>query len=257
MKYQSLYGFYWFGTCIRYLQDAEEGRRIHGRPCILWNIEQFFSNLSDMKLTVTERVAHAKLDKLIGDLRNANRDGALTSGQARLLGISILSIRDTLEAEIKGVGAYTPTPKRLDLNRLLENVGPLFSPHTYDSLPDIARFDFSEAGKCIAFECPTAAAFHILRATEACLRFYYNRMVRRKRISNLMWGPIVADLRHRNLTKKYDILNNHLDNIRKSFRNPTQHPEAKYDIHEVQDLWSVCVDVVNRMIRILHQETRL
>jgi hypothetical protein len=46
-------------------------------------------------------------------------------------------------------------------------------------------------------------------------------------------------------------VNNHLDNIRVSFRNPTQHPEAIYDIHEVQDLWSICVDVINRMVKIL------
>ena len=43
------------------------------------------------------------------------------------------------------------------------------------------------------------------------------------------------------------VLLNNLDNIRQSFRNPTQHPEKIYDIQEVQDLWSLCVDVVNRM----------
>jgi hypothetical protein len=155
------------------------------------------------------------------------------------------------------VGAFTPTPKRLDLTRLLSDVSSLFAPDVFNALPSGARYDFSEAGKCIAFERATAAAFHILRATEDVLRFYYNGMVRHRRITSLMWGPIVIDLRKRTLTKQYEPLNNHLDNIRVSFRNPTQHPEAIYDVHEVQDLWAVCVDVVNRMIRTLKKENRL
>src|SRR5687767_6428536 len=111
--------------------------------------------------------------------------------------------------------------------------------------------------KCIAFERPTAAAFHILRGTEDVLRSYYRRMVRNGRIKSSMWGAIVQDLRKRGATKAHVTLNNHLDNIRSSFRNPTQHPEAIYDIHEVQDLWAVCIDVVNRMHKALVAEGRL
>lgn len=67
-----------------------------------------------------------------------------------------------------------------------------------------------------------------------------------------MWGPIVQDLRNKTKTRKHIALNNHLDNIRVSFRNPTQHPEALYDIHEVQDLLSVCIDVNNRMFKVIN-----
>jgi hypothetical protein len=45
------------------------------------------------------------------------------------------------------------------------------------------------------------------------------------------------------------VLLDHLDGIRTNFRNPTQHPDATYDIHEAQDLFSVCVDAVNRAAR--------
>jgi len=41
----------------------------------------------------------------------------------------------------------------------------------------------------------------------------------------------------------------HLDHIRRSFRNPTQHPDKIYDIQEAQDLFGLCVDAVNRMSR--------
>lgn len=257
MQYQTLYRFYWFGTCLRYLQDAGEHTPVHGVGLIIWNIEQLFKYLEDLKLNVTARLGHQKLDDLLAELKAKSDGTTLTGPEAKRLRESISHLRDTLEAEIEGTGAYTPTPKRLDLPRLLSDVSSLFAPNVFNSLPAIAQFDFAEAGKCIAFERPTAAAFHILRGTEDVLRFYYNQMVRNGRITSLMWGPIVADLRKRNLTKTFEALNNHLDNIRVSFRNPTQHPEATYDIHEVQDLWAVCVDVVNRMLKTLQNEKRL
>jgi len=163
--------------------------------------------------------------------------------------------RLTLDAEIIGIHAFTTTPKRLNSEKLLDDVSSLFAPDAYSSFPDIAKSDFAEAGKCIAYELPTVAAFHILRATEANLRHYYKQRIKQKRIASEMWGPIVEDLRKRSKTKTHTTLNNHLDNIRLSFRNPTQHPESVYDIHEVQDLFSVCIDANNRMFKILKNES--
>src|SRR5258706_16076864 len=105
-------------------------------------------------------------------------------------------------------------------------------------MPPIAKYDVEEAGKCIAFERPTAAAFHLLRGTESVLKDFYCTMIKQKRCQ-LMWGPMVADLRKRPKTKKNIVLLDNLDNIRRSFRNPTQHPEKIYDIQEVQDLWGL------------------
>ncbi len=63
-----------------------------------------------------------------------------------------------------------------------------------------------------------------------------------------MWGPMIISLRKRKKSRPPDVLLNNLDNIRVSFRNPTQHPEKIYDIQEAQDLFGLCVDVVSRMI---------
>ena len=254
MKKQPIYKYYWFGTCERYLQDAHKDMSMSQESGVPYNIKCFLRNLNDLGLIVTLRVAEPRLRPLLKELEGV---AVLEDEQAIRLRKAMDEIRTTLDAEIEDITAFTPTPKRLDLNKLLDDVGGLFGPDVFDSLPDIARYDFMEAGKCMAFERSTATAFHILRATESVLRFYYEQMVRRNRISSRMWGPIVNDLRKHALTKKFDILNNHLDNIRNSFRNPTQHPEATYDIHEVQDLWAVCVDVVNRMIRVLLESNRL
>jgi hypothetical protein len=41
----------------------------------------------------------------------------------------------------------------------------------------------------------------------------------------------------------------HLDHIRHNFRNPTQHPEAIYDIDEAQDLFNLTTDALVRLVR--------
>jgi hypothetical protein len=112
----------------------------------------------------------------------------------------------------------------------------------------MAQYDFSEAGKCIVFERSTAAAFHILRATEVLVRLYYKKFLRKKP-DGKTWGQLLNELKNKPSGKKPNpVTVNHLINIKDSFRNPTQHPDKVYDIQEVQDLLSVCIDVVNKMV---------
>jgi hypothetical protein len=48
---------------------------------------------------------------------------------------------------------------------------------TRSKLPDLTKQDFDQGGKCIAFDVPTAAAFHLLRGTETVIREYYEVVV--------------------------------------------------------------------------------
>jgi hypothetical protein len=246
MQTKSLVYYYEFGQCTRYLQDALSGTPIHEDTFILTNIKAFLKFVDDLGLTVTSRTTREliRFRDLISNLENGQ---TLNEAQAKNLRSMMLTIRSTLTAELTGFETYIVTPKIIDVDRLLHDVGSLFAPDIFWRLPEIAQYDFTEAGKCIAFERPTAAAFHVLRGTEAVLREYYCFHVRQKRIRDRVWGEIVKDLRRRPKTKGNIVLHNNLDNIRLSFRNPTQHPEMKYDISEVQDLFNLCVEVVNRM----------
>lgn len=239
------------------MQDASVSHQAKGSGGIGGNMTSFFDFLDELGLVVTRRVAADQLADIRKELDAASDDDYLTEEQATGITEAMGTIRVTLDAELQGVHAYTPTSKRLDLAKLLENPKGLFGPGVFGSLPQIAQNDFGDAARCIAFEIPTAAAFHLMRGIEAVLRNYYQLMIRQKRILSKDWGPIITDLRSRRRTKKYEALNNHLDNIRVSFRNPTQHPDAEYDIHEVQDLYSVSIDVVNRMIKALKKEDKI
>jgi hypothetical protein len=119
-------------------------------------------------------------------------------------------------------------------------------------MPKIARYDFQEAGRCIAFELPTAAAFHLMRGTEDVLRALYCVKVKQKakRVDPLKWGPMLIHLNKltRPLPKE---LMHELDWLREHFRNPTQHPEKMYDLDEAQGLLERSIDVVNRMMKVI------
>jgi hypothetical protein len=66
-------------------------------------------------------------------------------------------------------------------------------------IPQITRDDFDQAGKCLAFDVYTAAAFHLLRRTEAVVREYYELVVPgTKKAAPKMrnWGTYIRLLRN-------------------------------------------------------------
>lgn len=237
--------YIFFGTVLRYLQDASVGGSVHDDGGIFFNIIRFFDFLERFDLPVTKRASY-KLRKYRDMLEEKDQAHTLAVDEASELRTIMTDIRNTLMAEAGGKIAYIVTDKRIDVNKLLSNTSSLMSPGVYDSLPAIAKYDFTEASMCIAFERPTAAAFHLLRGTESTLREFYCSIVKQKRVKNLLWGPMVEHLRKRSRPPPKELLD-HLDNIRVTYRNPTQHPEKIYDIHRVQDLFNLCVDAVTQM----------
>jgi hypothetical protein len=236
------------GTSIRYLQDANENSSVRGTPTgwgVVENIKDFLKNLDELGLTVTSRAsATRKLTGLVVELEDTKADFKLIVPRIR---DAMNELRPTLEAETRGMIAYILSERRYRIDHLIKNPDRLFASGVYAKLPELSRRDFSEAGKCLAFERPTAAAFHLLRAIEGTLRHYYCMKVRRKR-TTLMWGPMIHSMR--SMSKRFPkALLNQLDHIRDSFRNPTAHPEKIFDIDETQDLLAICIDAANRMVQ--------
>ncbi len=243
-----IFKFVWIGTALRYLWSASEGIPIHGEGRILGNMRDVITHLADLNLHVTLRQAHLRLDELIVELAATEETANLTTEQATTVSSAARTIRDTLEAEGGSVVAWLPSEKRYSIAALTGNVRSLMGAGVYDALPAVAKYDFEEAGKCIAFGLPTAGAFHLLRGTEDVLRLFYCGIVKRRRVKPLMWGNMVTSLRNR-AKPPTAILLSDLDSIRTTFRNPTQHPELVYDLDMAQDLFARCIDVVGRMHR--------
>jgi hypothetical protein len=78
-----------------------------------------------------------------------------------------------LQADLSVLHSYFVTQKGgYDTLSLLAFGEYLFPPELVSKVPE-AIFDGREAGKCLAYEMPTACGFHVFRAMESVLRKYY------------------------------------------------------------------------------------
>jgi hypothetical protein len=248
MEKKQIWHYIQIGTDLRYIQDRTAGNTIIFKDGPRDNIRRLLENIEKLNLEVTLRGSR-ELQEFLDKLDQIEEERAFTKEEAVELKKIMDLVRHTMTAECQGVYAYITTEKRYDLSKLTDSIEKIFSPNVFYDLPDIAQYDLTEAGKCIVFERSTAAAFHILRATEVVLRSYYKKYLRKFPI-NKTWGQMLTDLKNKHSGKKPNpIILNHLGNIKDSFRNPTQHPDKIYDIQEVQDLLSVCIDVINKMIK--------
>jgi hypothetical protein len=251
MQPLSIYGYIGLGYNLKLLgEQTQKNRTIHDDGGLLWGIDFLLQELDMYNLRVSKSASN-DLIKIQERLEKTEKDYKLSSDDVNELDKAISDIDTVIRAESKITTAFILTDKRMDLNKLMYDVPALFSKGTFNKLPDTAQYDFQEAGKCIALERPTAAAFHILRGTESVLRYFYIKYVKPSCTDNLMWGNMTNILNSQKNPSDVDELIKHLDHIRESFRNPTQHPEKIYTLDDAQDLFSLCEDVVNRMLLLI------
>lgn len=247
VKPRPIWQYIFFGTALRYLQDCRDTNwPLHTDGGVVSNLRWFLDDLEAFDLPVT----HAGSGKLHTMLEKLQKDKSerLSDEDAKALGNELDLVRHTLQAESCLSLAFIVTEKRIDAKKLLDDVGSLMAPQVMPELPSIAKLDLQAAGRAIAFELPTAAAFHTLRATEAVLRHLYCCVIVQRRLKNPMWAGMIDQMRKKKTKRPDDALLDVLDRIRVNFRNPTNHPEAIYDIHEAQDLFLACVEAIRRMV---------
>lgn len=249
MKAYPLELFVMIGGVARYLLHVQQGWKIYGDNRILINIQALLAEIKRLDLKVTNQACWP-LHKLGEKLEQYPPDGTISAEDRSQLNNTMKMLESTLRAETATLNAYVLTEQRLDGRRLIDRPESFLGNKTFNKLPFVAQYDIKEAGKCIAFEVPTAGAFHLLRATEDTLRAYYTHFVKRGRKPNPMWNDMVNALKAKpRKPKPNTALLDHLDNIRTNFRNPTDHPEMIYGIDEVQNLFALVVDVLDRMAK--------
>lgn len=177
--------------------------------------------------------------------KDTNKSRSITSSEVSQLSNMMNVIEKIVYSEAHTKRIYILTEERYSLDLLMNHPEKLFAEKVYNRLPLLARYDLKEGFLCIPFLRTTAAAFHILRATEATLKKYYFTKIKHMRVDTPMWGNMTTHLESR---KKRDLsLLRKLDYIRKNYRNPTTHPEAVYTEENIHELLSLCIDVINCM----------
>jgi hypothetical protein len=148
-----------------------------------------------------------------------------------------LNILDTYAVAQKG--AYSTS-------ELIANAEVIFPEGIRAKLPEQTIQDIREAGKCLAFETPTASAFHIVRAIESVILAYYKKVTGKNPPTRMRnWGLYIKALRGSGKadTKIVDFL----DHIKDNYRNPVSHPEAVLSVEEVLVLLGVASSAITQM----------
>jgi len=153
-----------------------------------------------------------------------------------------------LLAELQIADLYVVTRRGgYNTTDLAENGAVIFPPDLPEKVPD-AVDDAKQAGRCIAFNLPTAAAFHMHRANEAVLHRYYAAVAPKKAppVNKPMEVWIKALEDEPNHDKK---VVSALRDLKDLHRNPVLHPQQSLD--DVNDAIALAAAVYGAMLHML------
>lgn len=250
MEKKDAYHLIYTGLMVRHLLKIESNFTLARTIKLLNSLK---THLTESGLKVTENGFINFLDPISEKLSQQDENEEI-GDEVRLeikQGIEKLEPILFSEATIKHV--YIVPERRYNGEYLANNPTNLLNSGVYHRLPEMAAFDFSSSCKCILYGEGTACAFHILRATEEVLKHFYFKYKKTKRLRKPMWGPMTSELRAKRSNKPQESILDTLDLVRTNYRNPTQHPEVKYDIESAQDLFGVCIDLINKMAQELDE----
>lgn len=256
MQKVSLYDYYSFGFNYYILLNSSVTKSTEAFAKDVDNYNSFIRRL-DLKVT-TSLLRMNGWDDVMEELNKLNKGvkkkNTITKSLYDKINGIIRKADTTLDAELNIKSAFLISEKRVNIENLTDNIHKLFANDTFIHLPEIAIFDFTESGRCIACDRHTASAFHSLRGTEDVLKFYYILLTGKKATETQTWGHFHTEIENEIKNGKItpapprELMDN-LNNLRVYYRNKTQHPNLTYNSDEAQDLLFNCIKCINQIIK--------
>lgn len=151
-------------------------------------------------------------------------------------------------AELNTVAAYNITQKGIySTAELIENAEEILPEHVLGKLSRMAIGEIRESGKCLAFDCATACAFHMMRATEEVMHSYYVSVCKPKPVKRLQnWGAYITELGKLNKPEVKEVVAM-LQQIKDRHRNLIMHPEIVLNMDEAFTLFEIAQGAIIAM----------
>ena len=169
--------------------------------------------------------------------------------EAASLSAAIEKFTTLLTAELAVSDFYFVTNKGcFDTTRLIESGANLFPQDLSEKVPSAVR-DCVEAGRCIAFGLPTAAAFHLHRVNEMVLRVYFDSVAPGAQHPEKKTIRAYVDaMKGQKIDNKK--VQSALSSLNALHRNPVMHPEQMLEsVDEAIALWGSVNACVVHMLR--------
>jgi hypothetical protein len=156
-------------------------------------------------------------------------------------------LEKNFEREYRNLSVFTVTPKGLyDTRLLIEKGEEKFLGHTRSVFTERVIYDLRQSGRCLAFEVPTAMAFHVMRAAESLIKAYYEVLAGSPwPYAQRDWGKYIAELEK--LPNINTVITGRLKEIKNLNRNPLIHPEDVVSMEEAPIIFDLCNGVIYYM----------
>jgi hypothetical protein len=153
-----------------------------------------------------------------------------------------------LSAELQTLAAYHITQKGIySTTDLVERAEGILPQHVLGRIGQMAVGEVRESGKCLALDCATASAFHMMRATEEVMYRYYVSVCKPKPARKLEnWGAYIAELSKSSQPEVKEVVAM-LQQIKDRHRNLIMHPEIVLTIDEAFTLFEIAQGAIIAM----------
>jgi hypothetical protein len=244
------YEFYQLGLAIHPLEDIKDDASLEDVLFPLWSAQSALQKLLNDKLIplrVCLPAARTLLDAISAVIAQILKPGdlehGLKSARSSRITTSLQTFETVFAAELLQLDTYFVSQKGIYSTRdLIEHADRILPQDILSELPDAARKDIRDAGRCLAFDLPTAAAFHILRALETVILKYYSIVTNHEvKMKTRNWGAYIKMLEKTKADKKIVAL---LDQIREMHRNPIMHPEVTLSMNEAECLFAIAQSAI-------------
>jgi hypothetical protein len=173
----------------------------------------------------TSKLAGQKLFGAInGLLGDTSRTEPISTHESYLITSSLTEFEHVLAAELTQMNLWLVVKKRgYDTTDLIEQGWVLFPQDLLQKVPE-ALTDVASATRCIAFNLPTAAGFHLHRVNESVLHRYYDAVMEGiPRPEGRNMGDYLAKMRENGKGDEKTLST--LKDLKDLHRNPIIHPE--------------------------------
>lgn len=256
MKRVNQYQFYQMGMFMHPLSQLAEGAAVQqvawqlyvARNWIDWLLSQTTFSL------IVSRSAALRLREAIGavvpenitDFGSIDPKKVLDWSEHWAITDSLKDLETLLAAELPTFDTYIVSKKGIySTADLVERAENAIDDSARAVVSQEALRDFNQAGRCLAFELPTAAGFHTMRSVEAVLRTYWALVV--KPILGTKppeMAVCINELRSQGEDPK---LMDVLDHIRDLHRNTIMHPEAFLETNHALRLFDIAKSAISAM----------
>jgi hypothetical protein len=246
---------YKLATDIEPLLAIKTGEHINNHYFTLLSAEYAIDSLlTGSVFSPTLRSCRESAQGLLASIRNLTTDNnpSRAMNQFEIIGLTsqFEQFKIALLAEIGILPSYFVTQKGgFDTITLLELGQMIFPSDLQPKVPE-AIFDAQQAAKALAFELPTAAGFHIFRATESVLRRYYDSVTFGQTPPKVR--SIAIYVRQLRIVKcGEEVILSTLEQMAKLHRNPLIHPEAVLTTDEAISTLGIARSSITAMLNAL------